>query len=82
MAGDEIPSKMIIRKAQAYYLVEFNSLDKMAIAVAHSNHGSFLKSYADAWLRADVPNKRLMKPVWLVLIDKYSLDKDLEELPT
>lgn len=59
---------------------EFGHLDDVARAVYDGRRGSFLKTYADAWLRADPENKRLMTPVWRVLIDKYRLERDLEDM--
>jgi hypothetical protein len=48
------------------------------VHVVHSQHGSFLLAFADAYLRADPENERILRPAWLVLIDKYGLDKECE----
>lgn len=50
-----------------------NDLDIIAVEVYHSQHGSFLKSFADAWCRADPGNKRILRAAWQTLITKYKL---------
>ena len=64
----------IIKQAQESYLVEFELLDRIAVDVFHSRRGGFLRMFADAWLGADAENKRILRPAWLELIRKYSLD--------
>ncbi len=54
-------------------------LHKIAIHVVNSNHGSFLKVFADAYLRADRDNERILHDVWISLISKYNLDKEFLE---
>ena len=54
---------------------------KIAVNVVHSDHGSFLRTFADAYLKADQENEKILRPAWLVLIDKYKLDKEYEERP-
>jgi len=54
-------------------------LHKIAVNVVHSNHIDFLKTFADAYLRADQENEKILRPAWLVLIDKYGLDKEASE---
>jgi len=51
-------------------------LQIIAVEVSKSNHGDFLKLIATAWQKADVHNKRIMRPTWLLLIDKYKLDTE------
>ena len=51
-------------------------LHAIAVDVVNSNHGDFLKTFADAYLRADRANERILRPAWLVLVDKYQLDKE------
>lgn len=53
-------------------------LNKIAVHVYNGNYGSFLKAVADAWLKADPKNKRILRPAWVILIDKYNLDKEAE----
>ena len=62
--------------AQASYASEFNRLDELAVDVFHGRRGAFIRKYADAWLHADVWNKRLMRPVWEAFIRKYGLEED------
>ena len=52
-------------------------LDEIARKVFHNHHGSFLTTFADAWLRADKQNKEILKAVWIRLILKYRLYLDL-----
>ena len=54
-------------------------LDKIAVEVSYSKEGDFLKVFAQAWQLADPFNKRILKPAWLILIEKYGLEKFLEE---
>lgn len=53
-------------------------LDSIAVNVSLSNHGDFLKTFAKAWQMADPFNKRILKLAFILLIDKYSLDKEYE----
>ena len=53
-------------------------LNKIAVHVYNGNYGSFLKAVADAWLCTNAENKRILRPAWVVLIDKYNLDKEAE----
>jgi len=41
-------------------------------------HGSFLRAFADAVLRADDSNLQVIRPAALALISKYNLDKYLD----
>jgi len=51
-------------------------LHKIAVNVVHSDHIDFLKHFANAYLGADSENEKILRPAWLVLIDKYGLDKE------
>ena len=51
-------------------------LHEIAVNVIHSKHSVFLYAVADAYLRADSENEKILRPAWLVLIDKYGLDKE------
>ena len=53
-------------------------LDGIAVNVSLSNHGDFLKTFAKAWQMADPFNKRILKPAFLILIEKYRIDKEYE----
>ena len=59
-------------------LEEFSRLDDVAGEVFKRNRSDFLVTYADAWLHADVYDKRLMRPVWESFIRKYNLLEDPE----
>ena len=63
----------------AEYVAEFGRLDDVALAVVYGRRGDFLKSFANAWLRADPWNKRILREAWERLIEKYELVRDLEE---
>lgn len=52
------------------------ALQIIAIEVSNSKHGDFLKHVANAWLIADRQNKLILKATWVVLIEKYRLDKE------
>ena len=54
------------------------ALDSIAVNVSLSSHGDFLKAFAKAWQMADPFNKRILKPAFLILIEKYRLDKEYE----
>ena len=56
-----------------------NKLDYIAVEVSSSKEGDFLKAFALAWQLADSFNKRILTPAWLVLIDKYGLEKYLSK---
>jgi len=51
-------------------------LDRIAVRVVNDRSQSmFLRRFADAWLLTDAENKRLLRPAWLVLIEKYRLEE-------
>ena len=54
-------------------------LQIIAVEVSISNHGDFLKNIAMAWQRASPENKGILRPAWLVLIDKYKLEAEYAE---
>ncbi len=54
-------------------------LQIIAVEVSNSNHGDFLKNIAAAWQRAEPDNKRILRPTWLVLIEKYKLNTEYVE---
>ena len=54
-------------------------LQIIAVEVSNSNHGDFLKNIATAWQRAEPENKRILRPTWLVLIEKYRFDTEYAE---
>ena len=54
-------------------------LQIIAVEVSNSNLGDFLKNIAAAWQRAEPENKRILRPTWLVLIEKYKLDTEYAE---
>lgn len=45
----------------------------IAVEIAKSNHGDFLKNIFAAWFIADNHNKMLMEPLVLALISRYNL---------
>ncbi len=57
---------------------EVDHLSNIALKVYHGNHGSYLKVFADLWLRADKENKVMLRSVWEETIKKYGLDKEAE----
>lgn len=67
-------------KAEVSYRAEIERLDHIARYVYNSDHGSFLIVLADAWLLADLSNKRILQPAWRAIITKYDLDKEAEEV--
>ena len=54
-------------------IVDLEKLNAVALKILKSRHGSFLKAFADAWLKADSYNKGILKTAWLTLIEKYDL---------
>ena len=48
--------------------------DEIARFVLNSEHGSFLKKMADAWLHADPENKEILRGAWAEIIVKYDLN--------
>ena len=54
-------------------------LQIIAVEVSNSRHGEFLKAVAKAWQMADNENKPIIKPAWLLLIEKYRLEKEYAE---
>lgn len=63
-------------QAERTYQDEVHRLNVIANVVYSSQHGDFLKTLADAWLRADMSNKRILLPAWSAIVTKYSLDKE------
>lgn len=55
-------------------------LDIIAVEVLNSNQGDFLRSFAEAWQRADPFNKRIIQKPWIRLIDKYELRKKYKDI--
>ena len=51
-------------------------LDKIAIEVSKDpSQSEFLRKLAESWLLANGENKGVLKPAWLVLIDKFRLEE-------
>lgn len=46
-------------------------LRSIAVRVYHGDHGGFLRTFADAYLLADKENKKILRPAWMQIIDKY-----------
>jgi pyruvoyl-dependent arginine decarboxylase (PvlArgDC) len=44
------------------------------IVLGKGNHGSFLVSFGETLLKADAENFQLLKPIALILMEKYSLE--------
>ena len=53
-----------------------HELQSIAIKVTKSLHGGFLRTFADAYLKADNSNKRILWSAWTRLIEKYQLDEE------
>lgn len=52
--------------------VESNDILRgIALRVYHGRHGSFLRTYANAYLQADTENEKVMRSNWMHFIDKY-----------
>jgi len=60
-------------------ITKLGDLDAVALRILQSRHGSFLKAFADAWLKADHYNKGILKTAWLALIEKYDLNTEEKE---
>jgi len=57
--------------------VEISKLDEIAVnELRHGRHGSFLEHFLIAWRFADLSNKRVLKPAFEFLVDKYGLKGD------
>ena len=67
-----------LKAAQAMWEAEFGHLDDVARAVLFSRRGQFLVTFAQAWLRADAFNKRILRGAWESLIKKYDLEEEAE----
>ena len=52
------------------------ALQIIAVEVALSNHGDFLKHMANAWLTADILNKSLLEEAWANLVARYDLAEE------
>jgi len=53
-------------------------LDRIAIeASGDPRQSQFVRRFAEAWLLANGENREVLKPAWLALIDKYSLEEGL-----
>ena len=50
----------------------------VAVEVAQSRHGDYLKHLAQAYLKADMDNKWMMKPFWSDTVDKYGLELEYQ----
>jgi len=49
----------------------------VALRVYNGDYGSFLKTFADAYLHADSENREILHPAWRQLIEKYDLLKKI-----
>ena len=49
------------------------------VANGRGNHGSFLRAFAEAVIRADALNFEVLKPAATELVFKYDLDKYLDK---
>jgi hypothetical protein len=74
-AGAVSQPRTLRRKVIVNYadVTDLGDLDDVALQILQSRHGSFLKAFADAWLKADPYNKGILKTAWLTLIEKYDL---------
>ena len=55
-------------------------LDRIAIEVVNDQGQSmFLRRFANAWLLANGESKGILRPAWLVLIEKYRLEEVQED---
>uniref|UniRef100_A0A6M3LTZ3 Uncharacterized protein n=1 Tax=viral metagenome TaxID=1070528 RepID=A0A6M3LTZ3_9ZZZZ len=71
------PERDVVMSSQlGYKLKEKEDLHRIAVEVHRSKHGSFLKAFAAAYMRADQQNKARLRPTWLNLIEEYELDKE------
>ncbi len=62
--------------AEKKYQAEVEHLIEIACAVYNSDRSDFLKTFADAWLKADKSNKRILKPAWSAIVVKYALGNE------
>jgi hypothetical protein len=55
------------------------NLNSIAVKVFHSEqYSNFLRSFADAWLKADPYHKTILKEAWTRLIQQHCLDRLLK----
>ena len=80
-AGAVSQPRTLRRKVIVDYadVTDLGDLDTVALRILQSRHGSFLKAFADAWLKADPYNKGILKTAWLALIEKYDLNSKEKE---
>jgi hypothetical protein len=51
-------------------------LDRIAIEVSKDpSQSEFLRRFAEAWLLANGENKGMLRPTWLVLINRFRLEE-------
>jgi len=51
-------------------------LNRIAIEVSGDpGRSEFLRRFAEAWLLANGENKGVLRPAWLVLIDRFRLEE-------
>lgn len=87
MGGDRIPGPLDsiqdleaeLERIQKQYSADFGHLDKVARAVLYSSRGHFVRLFVQAWLAASADNKTLLKPVFMILIDRYGLEAELKK---
>ena len=66
-------------RAEEGYQADVELLNEIAVHVVDSDHGSFLKALADAWLRADPFNKRILRPAVKAIAVKYALEEEVRK---
>lgn len=60
------------------YQTEVKRLVEIACDVYNSDRSDFLRTLADAWLKADKSNKRILREAWAAIVIKYDLAKEDE----
>jgi len=65
-------------RAEEKYQVDVDRLSEIAVQVYHSDRDAFLKAMADAWLKADPSDKRILRPAWVAIVIKHGLAKEAE----
>ena len=64
--------------AEEKYTAKVWHLSRIAVEVVNSDRSDFLRTLADAWLKADKSNKRILKPAWAAIVTKYDLAEEAE----
>ena len=59
--------------------MEDKELVRIASEVMNSSRGPFLRTVAEAYVRADLHNREILREAWTNVVKKYRLDEEYKK---